>query len=63
MRVLTLEEQLLVAGGGKKRCGSGGGKGKGKGKGGKGGKGKGKGKGGKSKGKDGVIDAEFEETP
>lgn len=40
MRVLTLEEMALVAGGGKSKCASGkGGKGKGgKGKGGKGGK-------------------------
>jgi hypothetical protein len=49
MRVLTLEEMLLVAGGGNKGCGS---SGKGSGKGSKGGKGKGHGNGkGSSKGK------------
>ena len=55
MRKLTLEEQLLVSGGGKKcgggKGGKGGGKGgKGGGKGGKGGKGRKGGKGGKGGG-------------
>lgn len=52
MRVLTLEEMLLVGGGGKSKCSGGKGSGKGNkaGKGNKGGKGK-KGGGGSGKGK------------